>query len=67
VDGFKDLASSLKALLTPERLDGNNKYNCAVCGSKQPALKGTQLTELPSLLTFQLKRFGMNWDTMSML
>ncbi len=59
------MADSFKSFITPETLDGNNKYSCGNCKSKQPALKGSRFAKLPYILTLQLKRFGMNWQTMS--
>jgi uncharacterized UBP type Zn finger protein len=38
---------------------------CGPCGSKQPSIKGYRFRSFPYLLALQLKRFDMNWNTMS--
>lgn len=51
------LENQLKGLLTPELLDGNNKYRCPMCSSLQPATRSTHLKQLPPVLHFALNRF----------
>eukprot|EP01113_Clastostelium_recurvatum_P032973 TRINITY_DN4306_c0_g1_i6.p1 TRINITY_DN4306_c0_g1~~TRINITY_DN4306_c0_g1_i6.p1 ORF type:complete len:1027 (-),score=234.69 TRINITY_DN4306_c0_g1_i6:35-3115(-) len=57
VRGMSSVQDALVMFNTPEILDGDNKYSCSTCGSKQDAQKGLRLVDLPPLLTLQLKRF----------
>ena len=43
--------------LTPETLQGENKYHCDHCGSLQDALKTMKIFEGPKYLTTTLMRF----------
>ena len=61
--GLKSIEESLRAYCTPERLEGSNAYRCSVCNSKQPATKGVALQHCPKLMTLQLKRFDMDWNS----
>lgn len=51
------LDNQLRSLLTPELMDGSNKYKCPECDSLQPATRSTDLKELPPVLHFALNRF----------
>eukprot|EP01096_Ripella_sp_DP13-Kostka_P012963 TRINITY_DN552_c0_g1_i1.p1 TRINITY_DN552_c0_g1~~TRINITY_DN552_c0_g1_i1.p1 ORF type:complete len:1117 (+),score=586.54 TRINITY_DN552_c0_g1_i1:123-3473(+) len=72
-DSFLDLplvirdASSLHEALDKfvekETLDGDNMYNCSTCDKRVVAQKGFKLTEIPYLLTLQLKRFDIDYET----
>eukprot|EP00768_Dysnectes_brevis_P005381 gnl/Dysnectes_brevis/3864_a4994_1059.p1 GENE.gnl/Dysnectes_brevis/3864_a4994_1059~~gnl/Dysnectes_brevis/3864_a4994_1059.p1 ORF type:complete len:1192 (+),score=334.97 gnl/Dysnectes_brevis/3864_a4994_1059:42-3617(+) len=59
-----DIRSSLAEYITPERLEGDNAYNCSGCSKKVSADKGFQLQTLPQILTMQIKRFTIDWATM---
>lgn len=51
------LEGQLRNMLTPELLDGDNKYRCPQCSSLQPATRSTHLQHLPPALHFALNRF----------
>ena len=56
---------SLRAYVTPEKLDGDNQWQC----SDEPvrrvdALKGIAFRSFPRLLTLHLKRFVFDYATM---
>eukprot|EP01088_Endostelium_zonatum_P005178 TRINITY_DN1665_c0_g1_i2.p1 TRINITY_DN1665_c0_g1~~TRINITY_DN1665_c0_g1_i2.p1 ORF type:complete len:1209 (-),score=393.82 TRINITY_DN1665_c0_g1_i2:29-3655(-) len=65
IRGFKNLRSALIGYITPEILEGNNKWFCDKCQKKVVALKGLRIYKLPKLLTLQLKRFEFDWKTES--
>ncbi|KAJ1309785.1 hypothetical protein OPQ81_006550 [Rhizoctonia solani] len=46
------LEDRLKANLEDEKLDGDNRYDCSTCGSKQDAFRYLRLTHLPPVLHF---------------
>ena len=48
---------SLQFLLIPEKLEGDNLYNCKICNSYQNAERGTQYLEFPPILIMHLLRF----------
>ena len=52
------VAQSLKQYTAKERLDGDNRYRCAVCKGLVPASKQFLLSSAPPILALQLKRFG---------
>ncbi|KAG8713111.1 hypothetical protein FRC11_013264, partial [Ceratobasidium sp. 423] len=51
------LEDRLKASLEDEKLDGDNRYDCSTCGSKQDAFRYLRLTHLPPVLHFSVLRF----------
>ncbi|KAG8227309.1 hypothetical protein J437_LFUL004858, partial [Ladona fulva] len=51
------LAEFLQEFLQKEKLEGADRYHCAVCGSKQDATRSIELRRLPPVLTLQLLRF----------
>ncbi|GMK59688.1 hypothetical protein CspeluHIS016_0802940 [Cutaneotrichosporon spelunceum] len=51
------LEGQLTRMLTPELLDGDNKYRCPQCSSLQPATRSSRLQRLPPALHFALNRF----------
>ncbi|EAR98459.2 ubiquitin carboxy-terminal hydrolase (macronuclear) [Tetrahymena thermophila SB210] len=57
IKGQTCLEESLINFQNYEKLNGDNKYNCENCGSKQDALKGTIIRKLPNILTISLLRF----------
>ncbi len=61
--GMKSVEESLAAFVRSEHLYGENAYRCGVCDSKQPATKGVALVQCPPLLSLQLKRFDMDWNS----
>jgi len=57
------IEEALQKFVTSEDLKGDNQYSCEKCGKKTDAKKGLKLTEFPSLLTLQLKRFDFDYST----
>ncbi|CAE6465896.1 unnamed protein product, partial [Rhizoctonia solani] len=51
------LEDRLKANLEDEKLDGDNRYDCSTCGTKQDAFRYLRLTHLPPVLHFSVLRF----------
>ena len=65
VQGFKTLEESLDDWCAKETLDGDNRFHCDHCGSKQPATRGAELYAAPPALCVQLKRFVFDLQTLS--
>lgn len=57
VRGYSSLQDSLRSLLSPELLCGDNQYFCEHCQSKQNATRQLKITLLPPLLCVSLQRF----------
>jgi uncharacterized UBP type Zn finger protein len=57
---YRSIEESLNATFIPDKLEGNNQYECGECKKKVDALKYYRLAKLPPILTFHLKRF--NYD-----
>ena len=62
VAGAPRLEDALAQYVEAEVLDGTNQWVCDRCECKVDAKKGLHLTELPPLLTIQLKRFIFDWQ-----
>ena len=58
------LQMALENYIKPEKLEGDNKYNCERCSKKVDAEKGLKLTKCPPVLFIHLARFTLDWDTM---
>ncbi len=57
--GFnKNLSESLNDIFAVEALEGDNKYACETCNSKQNGLKGMRLLQLPVYTSFYINRFN---------
>ena len=56
---------SLKGYLKPTKLDASNLFFCEDCGEKVEIEKGNKFIRLPPILTFQLGRFELNFETMT--
>eukprot|EP00026_Physarum_polycephalum_P017030 Phypoly_transcript_18112.p1 GENE.Phypoly_transcript_18112~~Phypoly_transcript_18112.p1 ORF type:complete len:175 (+),score=9.28 Phypoly_transcript_18112:243-767(+) len=63
IRGLSSVSEALQAFITPEFLNGDNQVSCEICNAKCDAEKGLSLTELPQLLTLQLKRFDFDYAT----
>ena len=50
------LSACLRALVAPERLEGDCAYFCSACNSKQPASKQVLLEHTPSVFAIHLNR-----------
>ncbi|MDP2439816.1 MAG: hypothetical protein Q8P67_29045, partial [archaeon] len=61
VQGLHTIEESLRALLEPEMLTGDNQYSCENCGTKTDAAKGIALGKLPYYLTISLRRFDFDF------
>ena len=57
------LQTSLETLLEEELLEGDNKYFCQHCDSRQDAARRTEINSLPQHLILQLKRFRYDLKT----
>lgn len=57
IQGHRTIGDSLAEFLHEEKLEGANKYLCAVCGDKQDATRCIRLKTLPPMLHLQLLRF----------
>eukprot|EP00357_Protocruzia_adherens_P000598 CAMPEP_0115029208 /NCGR_PEP_ID=MMETSP0216-20121206/36839_1 /TAXON_ID=223996 /ORGANISM="Protocruzia adherens, Strain Boccale" /LENGTH=1045 /DNA_ID=CAMNT_0002405699 /DNA_START=269 /DNA_END=3406 /DNA_ORIENTATION=- len=55
---------ALENYLKPEILEGGNQYHCEKCDKKVDAIKGLKFKRFPDILTLQLKRFALNYETM---
>ena len=59
-----NLYQSLDAFIEGEKMDRDNCIFCEKCNKKIPAVKSQNFQELPRILTFVLKRFEFNYNTM---
>ena len=59
----KSVDEALENLFSDEILDGDNKYFCKTCNSKQDAIKGMRLVELPIYVSFYVNRFDFDQNT----
>ncbi|EGR30926.1 ubiquitin specific peptidase 40, putative [Ichthyophthirius multifiliis] len=62
VKDIKSLEESLMAFITPEILEGDNKYFCENCQQKHDALKGQKIRKLPEILSLSLNRFEFDFE-----
>ncbi|XP_045677218.1 LOW QUALITY PROTEIN: ubiquitin carboxyl-terminal hydrolase 17-like protein 6 [Phyllostomus hastatus] len=58
IQGAETVAQALELLVTPEKLDGDNSYECSVCLKKVPASKTLTLHTASKVLILALKRFS---------
>uniref|UniRef100_A0AAR2LDC3 Ubiquitin carboxyl-terminal hydrolase 48 n=1 Tax=Pygocentrus nattereri TaxID=42514 RepID=A0AAR2LDC3_PYGNA len=57
IQGHKNLTECITEFLKEEKLDGDNRYFCESCQSKQSATRRIKLHSLPRTLNLQLMRF----------
>ncbi|TRY94892.1 hypothetical protein DNTS_032992 [Danionella cerebrum] len=57
IQGHKNLTECVTEFLKEERLEGDNRYYCESCQSKQNATRRIKLHSLPRTINFQLMRF----------
>uniref|UniRef100_A0A3Q3WJP0 Ubiquitin carboxyl-terminal hydrolase 48 n=1 Tax=Mola mola TaxID=94237 RepID=A0A3Q3WJP0_MOLML len=57
IQGHKNLTECVTEFLKEEKLDGENRYFCESCQSKQRATRRIRLHSLPPTLNLQLMRF----------
>lgn len=63
IQGHKNLTDCVTEFLKEEKLDGDNRYFCESCQSKQSASRRIQLHSLPPTLNLQLMRFVFDRQT----
>ena len=56
---------AIENYMKPETLSGVNQYFCSNCDKKVDAIKGLKLQRAPTVLTIQLSRFTLDYNTMS--
>ncbi|CAH1273508.1 USP1 [Branchiostoma lanceolatum] len=54
------LSWSFETFMAAEKLDGENKYSCELCGVRSEAERKLYFAKLPKILTLHLKRFEYN-------
>uniref|UniRef100_UPI0037E73434 ubiquitin carboxyl-terminal hydrolase 48 isoform X2 n=1 Tax=Semicossyphus pulcher TaxID=241346 RepID=UPI0037E73434 len=63
IQGHKNLNECVTEFLKEEKLDGENRYFCESCQSKQNATRRIKLHSLPPTLNLQLMRFVFDRQT----
>ncbi|XP_075996333.1 ubiquitin carboxyl-terminal hydrolase 48 isoform X2 [Genypterus blacodes] len=63
IQGHKNLTECVTEFLKEEKLDGDNRYFCESCQSKQSATRRIRLHSLPPTLNLQLMRFVFDRQT----
>uniref|UniRef100_A0AAY5JZY7 Ubiquitin carboxyl-terminal hydrolase 48 n=1 Tax=Esox lucius TaxID=8010 RepID=A0AAY5JZY7_ESOLU len=63
IQGHKNLTECVTEFLKDEKLDGDNRYFCESCQSKQNATRRIKLHSLPRTLNLQLMRFVFDRQT----
>ncbi len=58
---YQSLDECIREYLKTEKLD--DKFLCEDCGEKVDVQKGLRICKLPRLLTLQLNRFELNYET----
>jgi ubiquitin C-terminal hydrolase len=65
IQNAKHLDEALDNFQFEEILDGSNQYFCEQCNKKVDAKKGLKILSVPDVLTLHLKRFDIDYNTMS--
>ncbi|XP_051493315.1 ubiquitin carboxyl-terminal hydrolase 48 isoform X2 [Apus apus] len=63
IQGNKQLTDCITEFLKEEKLEGDNRYFCETCQSKQNATRKIRLLSLPCTLNLQLMRFVFDRQT----
>uniref|UniRef100_A0A8P4KAJ1 Ubiquitin carboxyl-terminal hydrolase 48 n=1 Tax=Dicentrarchus labrax TaxID=13489 RepID=A0A8P4KAJ1_DICLA len=63
IQGHKNLTECVTEFLKEEKLDGENRYFCESCQTKQSATRRIRLHSLPPTLNLQLMRFVFDRQT----
>uniref|UniRef100_A0A8C5PKN7 Ubiquitin carboxyl-terminal hydrolase 48 n=1 Tax=Leptobrachium leishanense TaxID=445787 RepID=A0A8C5PKN7_9ANUR len=63
IQGHKQLTDCISEFLKEEKLEGDNRYFCENCQSKQNATRRIRLLNLPPTLNLQLMRFVFDRQT----
>ena len=56
------MEEALATVFEPEELKGDNQYMCQKCESKQNALKGLRIDNLPEYVTLYVNRFEIDYE-----
>lgn len=59
------LEKALDTFVRPETLSGANQYSCEKCACKRDAIKGLRFKAFPRIFVIQLKRFDLDYRTMT--
>ena len=59
------LEKALDTFVRPETLSGTNQYSCEKCACKRDAVKGLRFKAFPRVFVIQLKRFDLDYRTMT--
>ncbi|TKR58570.1 hypothetical protein L596_029998 [Steinernema carpocapsae] len=62
VVSHQQLTDSLQQHVNGERMDSDNAAYCDLCDQNMPCIRREAFRELPSILSFQLKRFDFEWE-----
>jgi len=65
IEKNSSLSHCLKKFSTKELLNLGDKFFCESCNTKQVATRQMMIKKRPKLLLIQLKRFKMNYQTMT--
>lgn len=57
------MEKALLSYIKPEFLEKENQYFCENCNEKVDAVKGVRFQTLPKIITFQLNRFDLDYET----
>nr|CCA20199.1 predicted protein putative [Albugo laibachii Nc14] len=63
IRGKESIEESLASFVEGEVMDGDNKVECELCGTKKAAVRRTCFGTLPNLLILHLKRFDLDFTT----
>ncbi|OQR84903.1 ubiquitin-specific protease [Achlya hypogyna] len=63
IRGKDSIEASLESFVEGEVMDGDNKVECELCGTKKAATRRTCFGALPNLLVLHLKRFDLDYAT----
>ncbi|XP_077312103.1 ubiquitin carboxyl-terminal hydrolase 48 [Lithobates pipiens] len=63
IQGHKQLTDCVTEFLKEEKLEGDNRYFCETCQTKQNATRKIRLVKLPPTLNLQLMRFVFDRQT----
>lgn len=57
------MEKALLSYIKPEFLEKENQYFCEKCNEKVDAVKGVRFQTLPKIITFQLNRFELDYES----
>ncbi|GLD98477.1 hypothetical protein PINS_up007174 [Pythium insidiosum] len=63
IRGKESIEESLTSFVEGELMDGDNKVECELCGTKKAAIRRTCFGTLPNFLILHLKRFDLDYTT----